>query len=91
MGFPTATFLENWMFYFMEEIFGEKARFHWAKMIRDNIHNHFMEVKKNLCFYMTSYLVYLLAVNFPYKGLFYAGELGTKKGQLKVYDCYPKI
>lgn len=78
MGFPTVTLFENWMFYFIEEIFRGKNWFHWVKMISDNMHEQLTEVKKTSCFYMNSYLVYLLAAKFPYKGLFCARELGTK-------------
>lgn len=50
-----------------------------------------MVVKKSSKFYMTSYLVYLLANKFSYKRLFNAGTLGTKRGELKVYDYYPQL
>lgn len=60
-------------------------------MISENLHNQFMAVKKTSQFYMTSYLVYLLAAKFPYKGLDCVGILGTKKGQLKLYDYYPQL
>lgn len=40
---------------------------------------------------MTSYIVYLLEITFPYKGLNCVGELGTKKGYTPIYDCYPQL
>lgn len=89
MGLPTTAFFEEWMFYFIKEIIWGKTKLHWAKMISENLHNQLMVVKKSSKFYMTSYLVYLLVEKFPHKGLFRAGTLGTKKGEFKVYDCYP--
>lgn len=40
---------------------------------------------------MRSYVVYALARHIRYKGLICKGEVGIKKGQLKVYDCYPQL
>lgn len=37
MGIPTAAYFQDWMFYFIE-IIKEKAKFHWAKIISDNLH-----------------------------------------------------
>lgn len=79
------------MFYFIEEILEGKTKFHWEKVISDNMHQQLMEVKKTSLSFMTSYLVYLLAEKFPYKGLFCVKDLGTKQGQLKLYDCYPQL
>jgi hypothetical protein len=88
MGLPTTTFFEEWMFYFIEEILHGTNKVHSEKMSNDNLHNQFLVVKMSM-FYMTSYLVYLLVIWFPYNGLFCFRELGIKKGKLKVYDCYP--
>lgn len=40
---------------------------------------------------MSSYVVYALARHIRYKGLICKGEVGIKKGQLKVYDCHPQL
>lgn len=89
MGLPTSSVFEEWMWYFVEKIPRGETKFHWAKMIIDNIHNQFIVVKKIKEFYMNSYVVYLLEVNFPYKGINCVDELGTKKGKTPSYDCYP--
>lgn len=39
MGLPTTDFFQKWMFYFIEEIICGKTKFHWAKIISDNMHN----------------------------------------------------
>lgn len=61
MGLPTIAFFKEWMFYFIQDIIRGEARFHWAKMINENLHNQLMAMKKTSQFYMTLYLVYLLA------------------------------
>lgn len=39
MGLLTSSIFEEWMWYFIEEILREDTKFHWDKMISDNIHN----------------------------------------------------
>lgn len=49
------------MFYFIEEIIRGKTKFNWAGMISNYLHEQFVVIKRTSQFYMTSYLVYLLA------------------------------
>lgn len=60
MGLPTTAYFQDWMVYFMEEILQGKTKFYWARIISDCFQDKFMVVKKTLCFYMMSYLVYSL-------------------------------
>lgn len=88
MGLPTTIYFQEWMFYFVEEILRGKAKFYWAGIISNYLHEYFMAVKKTSRFYMTSYLVYLLADKTQYWGLFKPPN--TKPGrELKFYDRYP--
>lgn len=77
---PTSSLFKEWMFYLIEEILQGEAKFHYTKIISENLHNQFVVVKKTSDFYMTFYLVNLLTMKFPYKGLSYVRTLGTKKG-----------
>jgi hypothetical protein len=61
MGLQMATFFQEWMFSFIEEIIYGVTNFHWAGMIIEKIHEKLMALKNTSTFYMTSYLVYLLA------------------------------
>lgn len=45
-------------------------------------------MEKGRYFIMKSYVVYMLAINFRYRGLTYLGEIGTGLGLYKVYDYY---
>lgn len=89
IGLPTSSIFEEYMWYFMEEILRGEEKFHWVKLISDNIHNQIFLVKKTKEFYMTSYLVYLLAIKFPCKGLNFVRKFGTKKGKKPMYKYYP--
>lgn len=91
MGLHIVAFFQVWMFYFIGEIIHGKTKFHWVKIISDNIHNQLMAMKKMSKLYITSYLVYLLAEPFPYNGLFIVNNLEPRKGELKVYDHYPQL
>lgn len=48
-------------------------------------------LERTKSFYMTSYLVYMLATHIVYKILVCKGEVGNRSGQYKVYDCYPQL
>lgn len=78
------------MLYFMDEILQGEAKFYWVGMISNWSHKQFVTIKRTLQFYMTSYLVYLLANQMQYIGLFLSPSQ-TPKRELKVYDKYPQL
>jgi hypothetical protein len=53
MDLKTNTFFQEWMFSFIEDILYGETKFHWAKMIDQNLHDQFGAIKK----ISTSYLV----------------------------------
>lgn len=90
MGLPTIVYFQEWMFYFMEEILGGKAKFYWARIISNCLHKQFVVVKNTLRFYMTSYLVYFLVDRTQYRCLFRAPDKALGR-ELKFYDKYPQL
>lgn len=91
MGLPKSNYFEEWMFYFIEQVFAGKSKFDWAHIISDNIHTQLIELETKKYFTMTSYLVYMFAKNQPLPGLIMKGEIGNGPGQVKVSDCYPQL
>lgn len=44
-----------------------------------------------MSFYISSYVIYVLAWCYRYKGLICKGIVGNKDDQFKAYDCYPQL
>lgn len=84
MGLPAATYFQEWMAYFIEQILCgneniiTKVSFYWGGIISNYFHEQFVNIKKSSKFYMTSYLVYSLADQRQYNGLFVAPDQGQK-------------
>lgn len=78
------------MLYFIEETLRGETKFYWVGIISDHFHEQFVAVKKTSRFYMTSYLVYSLAEQVQYRGLFRAPDEEPGR-ELKVYDKYPQL
>lgn len=80
MGLLTTAFFQEWMVYFIEKILWgnddvtTKTTFDWGGIISNYFHEVFLNVKKRSKFYMTSYLVYSLADQRKYNGLFVAPD-----------------
>lgn len=89
MGLLQSNLFEEWMFYFIEQVFTGKSKFDWAQIISDNIHTQLVELDEKKYFAMTSYLVYMFARHQPLPVLIKRGEIGNVPNQVKVYDCYP--
>lgn len=56
---------------------------------KDNLHVQLIQVKTDPRFYMTSYLVYLLAAQATFLGLKTKGSLTDPK--VRVYNHYPQL
>ena len=68
MGFPTAGHLAPFMVNFIETIKHAKMPLDWATTLNKNLCDELQMEKDKKKFYMTSYVVYLLAVrekNYP--------------------------
>lgn len=90
-GSPQGVVFETWMFYYVEEISLGLKMINWAKLISDNLDVQLRNLERTRTFYMSSYVIYMLAKNIRYKGLICKGEVGNKRDQLKVYDWYPHL
>ena len=76
MGFPTLGNLNIWMVHFIETIKMVKMKLDWASILSKNLGEKLVAVKNNKRFYMTSYLVYLLAARATYyPGLYKMGSM----------------
>lgn len=76
MGLPTSGHLNIWMVHFIETIKTTKMPIDWALILSENLDEKLVIVKNNCKFYMTSYLVYLLAARATdYPGLFKKGNI----------------
>ena len=61
MGLPVASHLSTFMVNFIETIRAEKIPMDWSMTLSENLCKKLRIVKENKKFYMTSYMVYLLA------------------------------
>lgn len=95
MGLPTAVYFQEWMTYYIEQILQgnevmTKVSFYLGGIIKNCFHEQFVNMKKSSKFYMTSYLVYSLADQRQYSGLYVAPDQGQKRG-LKPFDKYLQL
>ena len=76
MGLPTFEHLNTWMVHFIETIRTMRMPIDWASILSENLDEQLVAVKNNQKFYMTSYLVYLLAARaIENLGLFKKGNM----------------
>lgn len=85
MGLLSSGHLNIWMVHFIETIRTMKIPIDWTLIISENLDEELMAVKNNYKFFMTSYLVYLLALRATdFSGLF-------KKGSMLDANVWPYI
>lgn len=90
-GSPQGMPFEAWMYYFIDEITSEVKMFNWSRMISNNLDEQLKNLESTKNFYMSSYVVYLLARSYKYFGLIYKGMVGNGEGEFRSYDCYPQL
>lgn len=86
-GSPQAYAFEPWMFFYISVVLEGKEYVDWAKMISDNIDEQFKNLRRTKTFYMSSYVIYMLARMIRYKGLTYQEPIGCGSGQFKIHDA----
>lgn len=91
MGSPQAASYEPWMWYYIEEFAKGANIINWARLASDNLHEQLTNVEQTKTFYMSSYVVYILARYGKYKGLNCRAPVGPAEGQMLAYDAYPKL
>ena len=76
MGLPSIEHLNIWMVHFIKAIRTTKMPIDWATILSENLDEQLVGVKADPKFYMTSYLVYLLAARTTdYLGLYMKGRM----------------
>ena len=90
MDLPVVGHLNIWMVHFLETIRMTKMPIDQAKILNENLDEQLVAVKTDPRFYMTSYLVYLLAARtMDYPGLFKRGSMQDVDAQ--PYVVYPQL
>lgn len=90
-GSPQASPFEPCMFYFIDEVTFDVKMIIWAKIISNSIDEQLRNMEHTKSIYMSSYIIYMLARCYRYKGLICKGVVGNKDGQFKAYDCYLQL
>jgi len=91
MGQPTTSTFSPWMFKFILVVLKNKEMIDCAKLISDNLHERLTKVRETRRFYMTSYLVYVMARRAIYPSLTRVGTTRIALGQVKMYVLYPQL
>lgn len=60
-GNPHMFHWENWMYYFIQKIVEGDIFIDWADLIAEKLHKELLNVTNLTSFYMSSYLIYILA------------------------------
>ena len=90
MGLSASRHLNIWMVHFIETLKTSKMSINWASILSENLDEQLVMVKNNCNFYMTSYLVYLLAARaIDYPGLFKKGSM--QDANTCPYIVYPQL
>ena len=87
-GHKEAKNFEPWMCLFIMKMIKRK-QIDWATIISDNIDKQVMNVLSTKKFYMTSYLVYMLALQGKYLGLTRVGHISGIKP--RVCECFQQL
>ena len=66
---PYSYRFESWMWYFVEQVMEEGDKIDWAGHISDNLNEKLMNLEHTRKFYISSYVVYMLALRINYDGL----------------------
>ena len=69
----------------------EGDRIDWAGFISDNLNEQLMNLEHTRKFYMSSYVIYMLARRKNYDGLRCKGPIGIGTQHLKVHEWYPQL
>ena len=69
----------------------EGDRIDWVGLISDNLNEQLMNLEHTRKFYMSSYVIYMLARRKNYDGLRCKGPIGSGTQHLKVHECYPQL
>ena len=90
MALPTAGYLSTFMVNFIETIRQEKIPLDWATTLSENLCEYLRTVKDKKKFYMTSYMVYLLAARATnYLDLYRRGSMQDPNAW--PYIVYPQL
>ena len=87
-GCPHSNHFETWMLYFIHKIWNKK-QFDWASIINNYLHEQLIDVLHRKKFYMTSYLVFLLALQNIFLGINKNDRFGEV--QPGVYNFFPQL
>ena len=60
---------ESWMYFFIQKIVEGSKLIDWVEMIAENLHKGLVEVKNFGPFFLSSYLIYILAASKEWKNL----------------------
>lgn len=66
---PQTASYEPWMWYYIKEMTRGADIINWARLVSDNLHEQMMNVEQTKTFYMSLYLIYILARYGKYNGL----------------------
>lgn len=93
MGCSHTVNLETWMFFYIDEIMDANGLIDWARLISHYLHEQLKDLKerKYQSFFMSSYVIYMLARRGGFDGLPAKGVTGCGPAQLKVHECYPQL
>lgn len=93
MGCSHTVNFETWMFFYIGEIMNANELIDWAKLINHYLHEQFKDLKerKSQSFFMSSYVIYMLARREGFDSLPAKGIMGCGPAQLKVHECYPQL
>lgn len=85
-GLKSAGVLESWMVHVINKI-ERGINYHWARIISAMIEKQMRDVLESKKFTMSSYVMYLLARFYPYRGL---DPKGTFRQDV-IYEVYPEL
>lgn len=71
MGYPHTINFESWMFFYIGEVMNSNRLVDWARLINHYMHEQLKDLKekKSQSFYMSSYVIYMLARMRGFDGL----------------------
>ena len=76
MGLPIVGHLQTWMVHFIETIIMTNMPINWVTILSDNLDVQLVAIRVDPCFYIISYMVYLLETRvIDYQGLYKKGGM----------------
>jgi hypothetical protein len=88
---PQSAPFKSWMYCFIDEINSRVKMFNWSRMISNNLDEQLRNLESTKTFYMSYYIIYLLARSYKCSGLICKGMVETGEGELRSYDYYPQL